>query len=166
MKINEKQLKELRNCELYQNMLPRYQKNIEWIIREYIKLTEEENIKVKTYFVTPMEDGSIKMHSPIEEQVNQRRLLNLNSLDFDFGLYFTSDTFMPFFGEKEIALVEATNYMDEIEDGDICLLADKIEDKYWLATKEKTGFFTLDCEYLDNGEAVVLLGKIVNIETR
>lgn len=166
MKINEKQLKELRNCELYQNMLPRYQKNIEWIIREYIKLTEEENIKVKTYFVTPMEDGSIKMHSPIEEQVNQRRLLNLNSLDFDFGLYFTSNTFMPFFGEREIGLVEATNYMDEIEDGDICLLADKIEDKYWLATKEKTGFFTLDCEYLDNGEAVVLLGKIVNIETR
>jgi len=147
-------------------MLPRYQKNIEWIIREYIKLTEEENIKVKIHFVTPMEDGSIKMHSPIEEQVNQRRLLNLNSLDFDFGLYFTSDAFMPFFGEREIGLVEATNYMDEIEDGDICLLADKIEDKYWLATKEKTGFFTLDCEYLDNGEAVVLLGKIVNIETR
>lgn len=147
-------------------MLPRYQKNIEWIIKEYIKLTEEENIKVKIHFVTPMEDGSIKMHSPIEEQVNQRRLLNLNSLDFDFGLYFTSDAFMPFFGEREIGLVEATNYMDEIEDGNICLLADKIEDKYWLATKEKTGFFTLDCEYLDNGEAVVLLGKIVNIETR
>ena len=166
MKINDKQLKEVRSCELYQSILPRYQKNVEWIIREYIKLTEEENIKVKVHFVTPMEDGSIKMHSPMEEQVNQRRLLNLNSLDFDFGLYFTSDTFMPFFGEKEIALVEATNYMDEIEDGDICLLADKIEDKYWLATKEKTGFFTLDCEYLDNGEAVVLLGKIVNIETR
>lgn len=166
MKINEKQLKELRNCELYQNMLPRYQKNIEWIIREYIKLTEEENIKVKTYFVTPMKDGSIKMHSPMEEQVNQRRLLNLNSLNFDFGLYFTSNTFMPFFGDKEIGLIEATNCMNEIEDGDICLLADKMEDKYWLATKEKTGFFTLDCEFLDNGEAVVLLGKIVNIETK
>lgn len=166
MKINDKQLEELRSCELYQSMLPRYQKNIEWIIKEYIKLTEEENIKVKIHFVTPIEDGSIKMHSPIEEQVNQRRLLNLNSLDFDFGLYFTSDAFMPFFGEREIGLVEATNYMDEIEDGDICLLADKIEDKYWLATKEKTGFFTLDCEYLNNGEAVVLLGKIVNIETR
>lgn len=166
MKINDKQLKELRSCELYQSMLPRYQKNVEWIIKEYIKLTEEENIKVKVYFVTPMEDGSIQIHSHIEEQVNQRRLLNLNLLDFDFGLYFTSDAFMPFFGEKEIGLIKATNYMDEIEDGDICLLADKMEDKYWLATKEKTGFFTLDCEYLDDGEAIVLLGKIVNIETK
>lgn len=166
MKINDKQIKELRSCELYQSMLPRYQKNVEWIIKEYIKLTEEENIKVKVYFVTPIEDGSIQMHSPMEEQVNQRRLLNLNSLDFDFGLYFTSEAFMPFFGEKEIGLVEAINYIDEIEDGDICLLADKMEDKYWLATKEKTGFFTLDCEYLDDGEAIVLLGKIVNIETR
>ena len=166
MKINDEQLKELRGCELYQNMLPRYQKNVEWIIREYIKRTEEENIKVKVYFVTPMKDGSIKMHSPMEEQVNQRRLLNLNSLDFDFGLYFTSNAFMPFFGDKEIGLIEATNRMDEIEDGDICLLADKMENKYWLATKEKTGFFTLDCEYLDNGEAIVLFGKIVNIETK
>lgn len=166
MKINDKQLKELHSCELYQSMLPRYQKNVEWIIKEYIKLTEDENIKVKVYFVTPMEDGSIQMHSPMEEQINQRRLLNLNSLNFDFGLYFTDNIFMPFFGEKEIGLVEATNYMDEIEDGDICLLADKMEDKYWLATKEKTGFFTLDCEYLDGREAIVLLGKIVNIETR
>lgn len=166
MKITEKHLKELRQCELYQSILPRYQKNVEWIIREYIKLTEEENTKVKVYFVTPMEDGSIQMHSPMEEQVNQRRLLNLNSLDFDFGLYFTSDAFMPFFGEKEIGLIEATNYIDEIEDGDICLFADKMEDKCWLATKEKTGFFTLDCEYLGNGEALVLLGKLVNIETK
>ena len=68
-----------------------------------------------------------------------------NSLNFDFGLYFTSNAFMPFFGEKEIGLIEATDYIDEIEDGDICLLVDKIKNKYWLATKEKTGFFTLDC---------------------
>ena len=73
---------------------------------------------------------------------------------------------MPFIGEKEIGLFEATSYLDEIEDGDICLLADKIEDKLWLATKEKTGFFTLDCEFLDDGAGLVLLGKLVNIETR
>lgn len=166
MKINDKQLEQLRSCELYQSILPRYQRNIEWIIKEYIKLTEEENIKVKVYFVTPTEDGSIQIHSPIEEEINQRRLLNLNSLNFDFGLYFTSNEFMPFFGEKEIGLIEAIDYIDEIEDGDICLLADKIENKYWLATKEKTGFFTLDCEYLDNGESIVLLGKLINIETK
>ena len=145
MKINDKQLEQLRSCELYQNILPRYQRNIEWIIKEYIKLTEEENIKVKVYFVTPTEDGSIQIHSPIEAQVNQRCLLNLNFLDFDFGLYFSSDIFMPFFGEKETGLFEITNNMDEVENGDICLLSDKIENKHWLATKEITGFFTLDC---------------------
>ena len=166
MKINDKQLEQLRSCELYQSILPRYQRNIEWIIKEYIKLTEEENIKVKVYFVTPTEDGSIQIHSPIEEEINQRRLLNLNSLNFDFGLYFTSDAFMPFFGEKEIGLFKITNNIDEVENGDICLLVDKMENKYCLATKENTGFFTLDCEYLNSGEALVLLGKLINIETK
>ena len=166
MKINDKQLEQLRSCELYQSILPRYQKNIEWIIKEYIKLTEEENIKVKIHFVTLMEDGSIKIHSPKEERVNQRRLLNLNLLNFDFGLYFISDAFMPFFGEKEIGLFESVDDMNKVENGDICLLIDKTENKHWLATKEKTGFFTLDCEYLDNGESIVLLGKLINIETK
>ena len=166
MEINDKQLKELRSCELYQSMLPRNQKIVEWIIREYIKLAEEENIKVKIHFVTPLEDGSIKIHNSKEEQVNRRRLLNLNALDFDFGLYFTSDAFMPFFGEKETGLFESVDDMNKVENGDICLLIDKIENKHWLATKEETGFFTLDCEYLDSGEALVLLGKLVNIETK
>lgn len=166
MEINDKQLKELRSCELYQSMLPRNQKIVEWMIREYIKLAEEENIKVKIHFVTPMEDGSIKIHSPKEEQVNRRRLLNLNVLDLDFGLYFTSDAFMPFFGEKETGLFKVIDDMSEVENGDICLLIDKIENKHWLATKEETGFFTLGCEYLDRGEALVLLGKLVNIETK
>ena len=166
MKISDKQLKELRSCELYQSMLPRNQRIVEWMIREYIELAEEENIKVKIHFVAPMEDGSIKINSSKEEQVNRRRLLNLNSLGFDFGLYFTSDTFMPFFGEKEIGLFEVIDDMSEVENGDICLLIDKIENKHWLATKEETGFFTLDCKYLDNGEALALLGKLVNIETK
>lgn len=33
MKINDKQLEQLRSCELYQSILPRYQKNIEWILK-------------------------------------------------------------------------------------------------------------------------------------
>ena len=90
----------------------------------------------------------------------------MNLLDFDFGIYFTSDAFMPFFGEKEIGLFEAIDDINEVENGDICLLIDKIENKHWLATKEETGFFTFDCEYLDSGESLVLLGKLVNIETR
>ena len=166
MKISDKQLKELRSCELYQSMLPRNQRIVEWMIREYIELAEEENIKVKIHFVTPMEDGSIKIHSPKEERVNQRRLLNLNLLNFDFGLYFISNAFMPFFGEKEIGLFESVDDMNKVENGDICLLIDKTENKHWLATKEETGFFTFDCEYLDSGEALVLLGKLINIETK
>ena len=166
MKINEKHLKELRQCELYQYILPRYQKNIEWIFKEYIKITEEENIETRVHFVTPMEDGTIKMHSVIKDNINQRRLLNLNVTDFDFGLHFVSDKFMPFFGENEIALFEETEDIETLENGDICLVSSKIDGKIWLATKEETGFFELDCTYLDDGAGLVLLGKLVNIETR
>ena len=166
MKINEKHLKELHECELYQRILPRYQKNIEWMLREYIKATEEENISTKVHFVTPLKDGVIKLHSVMYEDINQRRLLNLNVLDFDFGLYFTSDKFMPFFGKNEIGLFKAASYMEELENGDICLVMDKIDDKIWLATKEETGFFELDYTYLNEGDGLVLLGKLVNIETR
>ena len=165
MKINEKHLKELRQCELYQYILPRYQKNIEWMLREYIKATEIENIKTQVQFVTPMDNGTVKLHSPIQEEINQRRLLNLNALNFDFGLYFTSDKFMPFFGEKEIGLFEITGCMDDLENGDICLVSDNFN-RMWLATKEETGFFELDCTYLDDGKDLTLLGKLVNIETR
>ena len=166
MKINEKHLKELRKCELYQRILPRYQKNIEWMLREYIKATEEENIETRVHFVTPMEDGTIKIHSVIKDNVNQRRLLNLNATDFDFGLHFVSDKFMPFFGENEIALFKETEDIETLENGDICLVSSKIDGKIWLTTKEETGFFELDCTYLDDGAGLVLLGKLVNIETR
>lgn len=166
MKINEKHLKELRQCELYQRILPRYQKNIEWMFKEYIKITEEENIETRIHFVTPMKDGTVKLHSVIKDNVNQRRLLNLNATDFDFGLYFVSDKFMPFFGENEIALFEEAEDIETLENGDICLVSSKIDGKIWLATKEETGFFELDCTYLDNGAGLILLGKLVNIETR
>lgn len=165
MKINDKHLKELRDCELYQHILPRYQRNIEWMLREYIKATETENIKTQVQFVTPMDNGTVKLHSPIQEEINQRRLLNLNALNFDFGLYFVSDHFMPFFGEKEIGLFEITGCMDDLENGDICLVFDNFN-RMWLATKEETGFFELDCTYLDDGKDLKLLGKLVNIETR
>lgn len=165
MKINEKHLKELRQCELYQHILPRYQKNIEWMLREYIKATEEENIKTKVYFVTPIKNGSIKLHSPIMDNINQRRLLNLNALNFDFGLHLTSDAFMPFFGNSEIALFSGSRTIDELENGDVCLVRTTFGDHY-LVTKEETGFFELDCSYLDDGKNLILIGTLINIETR
>ena len=165
MKINEKHLKELRQCELYQHILPRYQKNIEWMLREYIKATEEENIKTKVYFVTAMKNGTIKLHSPITDDINQRRLLNLNVLNFDFGLHFTSDAFMPFLGESEIALFSNSRSIEELENGDVCLVRTTFGDHY-LVTKEETGFFELDCSYLDDGKNLILIGTLINIETR
>ena len=165
MKITEKHMKELHNCTLYQSILPRYQKNIEWMLKEYIKATEEENLQTKVYFVTPMKNGTIKLHSSITDTISQRRLLNLNALDFDFGLRFTSDVFMPFFGDSETALFDDSCDMNELENGDICLVRTIFGDHY-LATKEETGFFELDCSYLDNGAELVLIGKLVNIETR
>lgn len=166
MKITEKHMRELRSCELYQNILPRYQKNIEWMLKEYIKATEEENLQTKVHFVTPMKNGTIKLHSAMIDNINQRRLLNLNALNFNFGLHFVTDEFMPFFGENEIGLFEETRDMNDLSNGDICLVADKIYDRMWLATKEETGFFELDCSYLDDGAGLVLIGKLVNIETR
>ena len=72
---------------------------------------------------------------------------------------------MPFFGESEIALFNDSCDMSELENGDICLVRTIFGDHY-LATKEETGFFELDCSYLDNGAELVLIGKLVNIETR
>ena len=165
MKITEKHMKELRSYELYQSILPRYQKNIEWMLKESIKATEEENIETKVYFVTPIKNGSIKLHSPIMDSINQRRLLNLNALNFDFGLHLTSDAFMPFFGNSEIALFSGSRTMDELENGDICLVRTTFGDHY-LTTKEETGFFKLDCSYLDDGKNLNLIGTLINIETR
>ena len=165
MKINEKHLKELRQCELYQHILPRYQKNIEWMLREYIKATEQENLQTKVYFVTAMKNGTIKLHSPITDDINQRRLLNLNALDFDFGLHFVTDRFMPFFGNSEIALFSNSRTIDELENGDVCLVRTTFGD-YYLVTKEETGFFELDCSYLDDGKNLILIGTLINIETR
>ena len=56
--------------------------------------------------------------------------------------------------------------MSDLSNGDICLVADKLYDRMWLATKEETGFFELDCSYLDDGAGLVLIGRLVNIETR
>lgn len=166
MKINEKQLKELRNCELYQHMLPRYQKNVEWIIKEYIKLTEAENINTKIHFITKMEDGSIRIHSPLNADINQRRLLNLNILDFEFGLCPTSNAFMPFFGEEEIALFSGPRDVNEIENGDVCLIRLKGTDQFFLATKEQADFYDLECNYLCAQAQAKIHGTLVNIETK
>lgn len=170
MKINEKHLKELRSCELYQHLLPRYKKSIEWIIKTYIELSEKENIPTKVYFVTKQKNDSIKIHSPLEVEINQRRLIDLNELDFDFGLQFTSDCFMPFFGEGEIALFSLPGPMsiEDVENGMICLIKCDVLSQYFLVTKEASGFFGLDCEYfcgLDE-KGIRLEGILANIETR
>ena len=128
-------------------------------------MTEEENIKTKIYFVTDQENGSIKIHSPLDYEINQRRLLNLNEINFDFGLKFINNTFMPFFGEKEIALFSNSRSIDEIDNGDICLIKYKPMNIYFLATKEETGFFELNCRYLCEYNEATIKGVLTNIET-
>lgn len=167
MKINDKQLKELRSCELYQSMLPRYQKSIEWIIKQYIECTEAENIKTKVYFVTEQKNDSIKIHSPLDVNIRWRRLLNLNEQNFEFGLQFMNDYFMPFFGEGEIALFCGSRPLDEIEEGSICLIKVGVMNQYFLVTKEETGFFDLHCEFFnDFDEEIKIVGVLTNIETK
>lgn len=165
MKITEKHMKELRSCELYQSILPRYQKSIEWMLKEYIKATEEENIETKVYFVNTTKSGSLRLHSPLKEKINRRRLLNLGELGFDFGLHFSNDEFMPFFGESEVALFDGMVTKEDLENGDICLVKNYYGDIY-LVTKEETGFFELDCTFLDDQEKLNLIGRLVNIETK
>ena len=136
------------------------------MIKKYIELTEEENIPTICYFITEQDNGSIKMHSPLETNINQRKLLNLNDLDFDFGIEFVTDKFMPFFGEKEIALFSNSRLMDDIDIGDIVLIKIKTFDHYFLATRKETGYFGLDCDYLCSYDEATILGVLVNIETK
>jgi hypothetical protein len=94
----------------------------------------------------------------------------LNEFGFDFGLRFTSDCFMPFFGEGEIALFSLPGPMgiEDVENGTICLIKYDIMNQYFLVTKEASGFFGLDCEHfcgLDE-EGIRLEGILVNIETK
>lgn len=166
MKINEKQLKELRNCELYQKILPKYQKTVEWIIKEYIELTERENIPIKCYFVTEQDNGSIKIHSSLETEINQRHLLNLNDLNFDFGLKFLTDGFMPFFAEKDVALFNTLYFAEDIDNEDIILIKIKTLGQYFLVTKGETGYFELDCNYLCAYDEAEIIGVLVNVETK
>lgn len=166
MKIDKNQLDELRQCKIYQNILPRYQKVIEWIFEQYLELSDNEKIRgIETYYIVPQENGSIKTESLIVTNINRRKLLNLDALDFDFGLKFTSNKFQPFFGLYETGLFKKLNNKEEIEDGDICLVKVKELKQTFLATKEETGFFELDTSFLGENEEIEIIGVLVNIET-
>lgn len=168
MKINEEHWQELRQCSLYKNLLPRYQKIIEWLFKEYTEMSEEENKEILVYFVNPQKNGSIKLQPSVLTTVaiNRRKLLNLDVLDFNFGLHFTSDKFMPFFGSCETGLFSSSRPVDEIENGDICLVKLKVTNENYLATKEEVGFFELDTSYLGSFEDIELMGVLVNIRTK
>lgn len=151
---------------LYKKLSPRYKKSIDWILEQYINLSEDEDILEKNVvFVSFRDDGSLKLSGPKEMKINRRRLLNLDALDFDYGLYFQGNYTMPFFGNNEIGLFRAGK-MDEIENGDICVVQHKPTTNLFLATKEETGFFYLNCNFLGTEEDCELLSILVNVETR
>ena len=166
MKITQEHWDELHQCALYKELLPRNQKIVDWVIREYLESSLKESIPVQIYSVVNQDCGTIKICKLHYDEVNQRNLLDLNALDFNIGLKFDNNHFMPFFGKDDIALFNVMYPIDEIENSDICLVKLKSEKKFFLATKEETGYFKLDSGFLGTDEEIEILGVLINVETK
>ena len=151
--------------EDYEKLSPRHQRIVAWTIKEYLDIEEKTNerIPVEIWTVdTPMGEPIHKfVDSPITHDITRRRLDNLNVIDFDYGVRFSDDSYMPFFGEGDTALF--CELCDEPDAGDMCLVKSKICNNWWLAFKEENGFFELDGSFLDDGDGVLVVGVLVNI---
>ena len=163
-KFDKDELQELRDCELIQKLNKRHRKIVEWQIRQYLEIESISNEEIPTEIFTVKGSKSepIDFEKPQNYIVNRRKLENLNNLEFDFGLYFYLENYMPFFTDQDVGLFKAA----EPEAGDMCLVKAKVAKAYWLAFKEENGFFDLDGDFLDDGEGVEIVGVLVNIETR
>ena len=104
------------------------------------------------------------IQSPISYNVKRRRLENLNVIDFDFGLEFVNDNYMPFFTSSDVALFKEPT--EDVEAGDMCLVKDKYLNNWYLAFKEMNGFFELDGSFLYEGDSINVVGVLVNIESK
>ena len=165
MNITQNDWEELCDCRLFQELKPRYKKVIEWALRNYIEASEEEPIEIPAHIAYKQINNSIHLGNDIGIKVNQRDLLNLNRLDFDFGLKFLNDDFMPFFGKDDIALFNGKELL-ELEVGDICLIWHKNDRKFYLTTFEDFGFLEIGDKACFNCDDVCIEGILVNIETK
>lgn len=154
--------------EDYDKLSPRYQRIVEWTIKEYLDIEEKSNerIPVEVWTVDAPMGRPITgfTQSPVIYNIKRRGLENLDKIDFDFGLMFTDDEYMPFFTKNDIALFNTPS--EDIECGDMCLLKDKYLNNWFIAFKEESGFFELDGSFLDKGDAVTVIGILVNIYSK
>lgn len=162
----EKFLNDSSIKDLYDSLNPRHKKIVDWTIREYADIEEKSNKLVSTevFTITSSKEEPVSMQLAIERSINRRRLENLDALDFDFGLRFVSEGYMPFFTENDTALFKQRS--NDFDIGDMCLLEFKIGGALWLGFAEENGFFSLDGDYLGNDEDLKILGTLVNIESR
>ena len=88
--IDNAELEQLRNCELFKRLSKRHRGIVEWTIREYLEIQElaNEKIPIKVYLITTEKDESLDLKTYVNYSINRRRLENLNVLDFDFGIIF------------------------------------------------------------------------------
>lgn len=162
----EKFLNDSSIKELYDSLNPRHKKIVDWTIREYADIEEKSNKLVSTevFTITSSKEEPVSMQLAIERSINRRQLENLDALDFDFGLRFVNEGYMPFFTENDTALFKRQG--DDFDVGDMCLLEFKIGGALWLGFAEENGFFSLDGDYLGDDEDLKILGTLVNIESR
>lgn len=163
--FDKDELQELRDCKLIQRLNKRHRKIVEWQIKQYldIKSISNEEFLIKAFTIKGSKSEPINFKEQHNHVVNRRRLENLNNLDFNFGLYFYMENYMPFFTDQDVGLFKTAA---EPENGDMCLIKIKVLESYWLAFKEENGFFDLEGNFLDDGEKVEVIGVLVNIETR
>lgn len=160
--IDNTELEELRECQLFKRLNKRHREIIEWTIREYLEIQQLAGgeIPTKVYLITTEKDKSFNLKTYINYSVNQRQLENLNVLDFDFGLIFYKN-FMPFFTDFDVALFRE----DTPENGDICVFRHKLTNTYQVGFKEELGYFDLEGRFLGDEIEYEVKGILVNIET-
>ena len=171
IEFDKDELEELRDCELIQKLNKRHRKIVEWTIREYLEIEAKSNekIPVKVCIMEKLKSESFIFISQKDYMVSRRKLENLNVTDFDFGLYFYKENYMPFFTDQDVGLfktIKTNDDKDEVETGDMCLVKMKYIENYWLAFKEENGFFALDGDFLGDDKDIEIVGVLVNIETR
>lgn len=154
--------------EDYEKLSPRHQRIVEWTIKEYLDIEKKSNelIPTEIWTVDTLLGEPIQkfVQSPVTRNVTRRRLDNLNATDFDYGVKFGNDSYMPFFCEGDVALF--VELLDEPDAGDMCLVKSRICNNWWLAFKEENGFFGLDGSFLDDGEGLIVVGVLVNIQAK
>lgn len=160
--IDNEELEELRDCELFKRLSKRHKGIIEWTIQEYLEIQKlaSDEIPTKVYQITTEKDSSFDLKLYINYSVNRRRLENLNVLDFDFGLSFYKN-FMPFFNDFDVALFKE----DVPENGDMCVFRHKLTNTCWIGFKEELGYFDLEGRFLGDEVEYEVKGVLVNIET-